>query len=242
MREVFKRVEEDGSEFYVESDMSAYGYSERYSWLFSVFIKFDAKSNSAEAFEEFLETKEALIIAVEHEGHAKYVGSRIIDGWNELYFYAEDAKSLNAIVSKMLSNSTYVYESSVVKDTKWDFHYKNLLPSELEEAHIQSEKIIFLLEEEGDDLTQVRPVEHYVSFTTPTQKERFLENLALEGFVFKDEISSEDFENGIALVKNHAVNEEEVRKIVEDLFEAIKKEQGYYEGWSTVLANQDDTE
>jgi len=239
MREFFKRVEDDGSEIYIESDMSAYGYSERYSWLFSVFIKFDADKNSKDSFEEFLETKEALIIAIEHEGSAKYVGSRVVDGWNELYFYAEDSKALNTIVSKMLSNSGYVYESNVVKDAKWDFHYKHLVPSELESAHIQSEKIIFLLEEEGDELSKPRIVEHYVSFATPTQKERFLETLSLDGFSFKDEISSDDFENGLALVKEHAVTENEVKQVVEELFEVLKKEQGYYEGWSTTLANDD---
>lgn len=240
MREFFKRVDENGEEVYIESDMSAYGYSERYSWLFSVFIKFDASANSKESFEEFLETKESLIIAVEHEGVAKYVGSRVVDGWNELYFYAQDSKSLNAIVSKMLTNSGYVYESSVVKDTKWDFHYKHLVPTELESAHLQSAKIIFLLEEEGDDLSVPRVVEHYVSFATPTQKERFLTQLPFDGFEYKDEISSEDFENGLALVKEHSVLESEVKNEVEALFEAVKKEQGYYEGWSTTLANDDE--
>jgi len=238
MRDFFKRVQEDGSEIYIESDMSAYGYSERYSWLFSVFIKFDASQNSKERFEEFLETKESLIIAIEHN-NAKYVGSRVVDGWNELYFYAENAKTLNAVVAKMLSGSGYVYESSVVKDAKWNFHYKNLLPTALESAHIQSEKIIFMLQEEEDDLEVPRPVEHYISFATPTQKEKFIERLPFEDFTLKDEISSEDFENGLALVKRHAVTEEEVRKNVEALFEALKTEQGFYEGWSTTLVDAD---
>jgi len=238
MRDFFKRVQEDGSEIYIESDMSAYGYSERYSWLFSVFIKFDASQNSKERFEEFLETKESLIIAIEHN-NAKYVGSRVVDGWNELYFYAENAKTLNAVVAKMLSGSGYLYESSVVKDTKWNFHYKNLLPTALESAHIQSEKIIFMLQEEEDDLEVPRPVEHYISFATPTQKEKFIERLPFEDFTLKDEISSEEFENGLALVKRHAVTEQEVRKNVEALFEALKTEQGFYEGWSTTLVDAD---
>lgn len=237
MREYFKRVEE-GSETYIEIDMSAYGYSERYSWLFSVFIKFDADNSSEASFEEFLETKEALIIAIGHGEKAKYVGSRVAQGWNELYFYAEDSKSLNSTVSKILSNSGYIYESNVVKDAKWDFHYKHLLPSELELAHIQSDKIIFLLEEEGDDLEVPRVVEHYLSFDTPSQKDKFVNNLALDGFTFKDDVSSDEFENGIALVKEHTVTNETVKKVVEELYEAVKKEQGYYEGWSTVLAEE----
>jgi len=238
MREFFKRVE-DGNEIIVETDMNAYAYSQKFNWLLSIFIKFDTSDESVEGFEEFLETKESLIITLEHKERAKYVGGRTLDGWSELYFYADDSKGLDKIVASILAPTHYVYESHTVRDTKWDFHHKNLTPNELELAHMQSEKIIYLLEEEGDNLKAVRPVEHYVSFDTPTQKEKFLENLNLKDFVFKDEISSDEFENGLALVKEHAVTSEEVQKVVEELFEAIKAQNGYYEGWSTTLIDEE---
>ena len=237
MRELFTRNEEN-SIVHLEVDMNAFAYSSDNPWLFSVFIKFDGADELSESFEEFLESKEALIIALEHEERTKYVGMRIIDGWSELYFYANDSKDLESIVTKILSPSHYVYESSVVRDTKWDFHYKNLKPTELELCHIESEKIIFMLEEEDDDLEVVRPVEHYISFELPTQKNRFINTLDIEGYTLKDEISSEEFEHGIALVKEHNVTSATVREEVTKLFEIIKKNQGFYEGWSTVLASE----
>jgi hypothetical protein len=167
MREFFQRLE-DGNSVNIEVDMNAYAYSKKFSWLFSVFVKFDASENESDAYEEFLETKESLIIAMEYEERAKFVGMRVVDGWSEFYFYAEDSKGFESVVSGILKANEYVYESSVVKDNKWDFHHKNLTPTELELAHIQSEKIIFLLQEEDDDLEVVRAVEHYVSFVTPT--------------------------------------------------------------------------
>jgi hypothetical protein len=236
MREFFQRTE-DGNVVNIEVDMNAYAYSKKYSWLFSVFIKYEPSSETQEGYEEFLETKESLIIALEHEEKAKFVGIRIVDGWSEFYFYADDSKGLDATVAKMLNPSNYVYESNVVRDSKWDFHHKNLSPSDLELASIESQKIIFLLEEEGDDLEKIRPVEHYVSFETPTQKNRFLSTLTLEGFTFKDEIESEEFANGLALMKDHSVTSQEVQKEIENIFEALKETKGYYEGWSTVLAN-----
>jgi hypothetical protein len=238
MRELFTRVE-DGNKIIVETDMNAYAYSNKYAWLLSVFIKFDAADEGQEGFEEFLETKESLIIALEHDKKAKFVGGRIVDGWSELYFYAADSKGLDKIVANILAPSHYIYEAHTVRDTKWDFHHKNLTPNELELAHIQSDKIIYLLEEEGDALEKVRPVEHYISFDTPTQKERFLESLDEEKFSLKDEISSDEFENGIALQKEHAVTQEAVGKVVEELFEMIKVQNGYYEGWSTTLAKEE---
>ena len=237
MRELFTRIE-DKTPVYIEIDMNAYAYSSDNPWLFSVFIKFDGVDESAQGFEEFLETKEALIIALDHNERARYVGSRHVDGWSELYFYANDSKDLETAVTKILASTHYLHESSVVRDSKWDFHHKNLKPSELELCHIESEKIIFMLQEEDDDLEVVRPVEHYISFELPTQKNRFINTLDIEGYTLKDEISSEEFEHGIALVKEHNVTSETVREEVSALFEIIKKNQGFYEGWSTVLASE----
>jgi len=237
MREVFKR-EQDGSLYNIEIEIDAGEYKEDFPWLFSVFIKYDGLDESSEAYEEFLEIKESLIIAVEYEDKAKYIGSRIVDGWSEFYFCTSTAKDLNSLVSVMLKDTGYAYESNIIKDKKWNFYETQLFPTELEIAHIQSAKIIFLLEEEEDILTQPRVVEHYISFNTPTSKNRFINTLAVEGFSFKDEIDSEEFEHGIVLIKEHSVSEDEVQKVVSELFEAVKKEGGYYEGWSTTLVQE----
>ena len=237
MREFFQRVE-DGLSVDIEVDMNAYAYSKKFSWLFSVFVKFAANKNESDAYEEFLEMKESLIIALEHEEKAKFVGIRVVDGWSEFYFYAENSKGLEQVVSGILKANSYVYESSVVKDNRWDFHHKNLTPTELELAHMQSEKIIFLLQEEDDNLEVVRPVEHYVSFVTPTQKNRFLNTFEIEGATFKDDIESDAFEYGVALVKEHALTSAEVKIVVDEIFQAVKKEEGFYEGWSTILAQE----
>ncbi|WP_455755954.1 DUF695 domain-containing protein [Sulfurimonas sp.] len=241
MREIFKRVVDD-TLYSIELDVDASENKDEYPWLFSVFVKYDSADNAKDGYEEFLETKESLIIAVEYEDKAKYLGTRVVDGWSEFYFCASSAKDLNSMVTAMLKDTGYVYESNIIKDKKWNFYETQLFPTELEFVHIQSAKIIFLLEEEGEDLSIPRDVEHYVSFLTPTQKNRFLNTLDIKGFSFKDDISSEEFEHGVALVKNHAVTEEVVKNIVDELFAKIKEDQGYYEGWSTTLVSQESEE
>lgn len=236
MREIFRRIENSDT-FSIEVDIEADNFEGSNPWLFSVFVKSNIVDEESDSFDEFLETKESLIIALEYENRAKYAGTRVNDGWHEFYFYAKDSKNLEAIVAKMLKESSYKYECSVVKDSKWDFYHKNIFPNELEFCNIESDKIIFLLEEEGDNLHIPRDVEHYVSFDTATQKDRFVNNALSCGFEFKDDISSEEFEHGVALIKKHTVLGEEVRKVVEELYYLAKKEHGYYEGWSTVLAD-----
>ncbi len=249
MREIFERKQsgashnkdclEDGESTFYEVNMNADEFKDENPWLFSVFVKFDSSDETRDGFEEFLETKGSLIIALESEGKVHYVGSRVVDGWNELYFYSSDSKELNSMSTAILKESGYTYESNVVKDKKWKLYETQLFPTELEQHNIQTAKIVFLLEEEGDELSIPRDVEHYVSFEVPTQKNRFINTLNIDGFSLKDEISSEEFENGVALVKNHAVTYEEVTKVIAELFEFVKKEGGYYEGWSTALTNSD---
>lgn len=241
MREIFTRIEDNNTNT-IEIEFDASEYKDTKPWLFSVFVKYNSMDESLDGYEEFLETKESLIIAVEYEGKAKYVGSMVKDGWSEFYFYASTSKELNSMVPSILNTSGYTYESNIVKDKKWNFYETQLFPTELEQHNIQTAKIIFLLEEEGDDLTRVREVEHYVSFETPTQKNRFINTLNLEGFSFKDEISSEEFDNGIALVKEHGVTYDEVTQEVAKLFKVIQEQKAYYEGWSTTLTNEDEEE
>ena len=226
MREIFTRIEDENS-VHIEVETAAYAYNEKLAWLYSIFVKFDGLDESNASYEEFLETKESIILALEYENRAKYVGMRIVDGWSEFYFYTHESKSLDPIVTKMLQGLGYTYETSVTKDTKWDFHYKNLIPSQREIAHIESQKIIFLLQEEDDDLSVEREVEHYVSFDMPTQKARFINTLDLEGFSFKDEVDKEEFENGVALVKTHSIELVRVTEVVNELFDAIQKNKAF---------------
>jgi len=142
------------------------------------------------------------------------------------------------MVSAILSPTDYIYESNVVKDLKWNFYLSQLYPSELEYHHIVSAKIINQLQNEGDNLEALRDVEHYVSFETPTQKNRFVNNLNIEGFSYKDDIATEEFEHGVALVKKHSVTYEDMKKVVDELFLELKKERGFYEGWSTILMDE----
>lgn len=233
MRDTFDRVEESGIveiEFEAVEDKC----DKAYPWLYSLFIKVDATKNS-EVYENFLETKEAIIISLTHNESAKYVGMRMVDGWSELYFYAKEGKNLDAIVSNMLKDNYFKYEANIVKDLKWDFYHKNLYPSELEFIYIDSAKIISELEEEGDDLSIVRDVEHYASFDIATQRDRFVKAALDAGYSYKDDISSEEFDYGVALVKEQSVTKEAIFKASKELYELAKKEHGYYELWSTTL-------
>lgn len=238
MREVFNRIE-DNQEVNIEVYLDAKEHKGTNSWIFSVFIRYAANELNDE-FEEFFETKESLIIALEHEKRAKYVGHRLIGEWSEIYFYAQSSKQLDVITAKILKSTGYIYESNVAKDKDWGFFDHNIFPTDLELSFIQSAKIISLMQEEGDDISIVREVEHYASFETSTQKDRFIKKAQAVGFKFKDDISSDEFDYGVALTKEHNLTMDEVKKEITLFLELIKEERGEYELWSALL--QDDNE
>ena len=165
----------------------------------------------------------------------KYVGQRIIDSWVELYFYSLNSKNLQKSIIKYLSESSLQFESGVVRDTKWDFYTANLMPNELEYCFMESQKIINLLEEEGDNIDISREVEHYAMFETSTQKQRFIDSAIENGFKFKDDLSTDECEHGVALTKVHNLQTDTLNIVIKELHDRVKIERGYYELWSTVL-------
>jgi regulator of RNase E activity RraB len=236
MREIFHR-ETDDSFATIEVEIDGLEDREKYPWLLSVFIKFDSLDDEDSMIEEFLELKESLIITLELQ-NSKYVGMRVVDGWSEFYFYTSDSRGFETIVSDALKHTNYVFESSIVRDSKWNFYHKELQPTELEIAMIDSKKIIYDLIDEDDSLETPREVEHYVVFDTQTQKERFLENILKNGFKYKDDISTDDYGHGVVITKEHHISMDELKNTITEIFETMKKEHGYYEGWSTTLVSK----
>ncbi len=234
MREIFKRVEEDG-EVRIEVCLDAKESSEFNPWILSVFIKYDSYNDAEDGLDEFFETKESLIIALEHDEKTKYVGNRLVGEWSELYFYSQDSKGLEAKVANILKPTKYMYEANVVKDAAWEFFDFNIFPNDLELCLMQSQKIVEHIQDEGDKTELVREVEHYASFETPTQKQRFIESAEKNGFVFKADIEDEEMQHGVALVKEHNLDSIELAKVVSQIHELIKLENGEYELWSTTL-------
>ena len=239
MREIFVR-DEDGEAVRIEVNLEAKEHMEFKPYILSVFIKYDSFNDKEEGLDEFFETKESLIIELELNEKTTYVGNRLVGEWSEVYFYSQESKGLEAQVAKILKPTKYMYEANVVKDATWEFFDFNIFPNDLELCLMQSKKIVEHMLDEGDMIEIVREVEHYASFETPTQKQRFIDNAMDNGFTFKADIEDEEISHGVALIKEHSLNLEELLKIVTQIHGLVKQENGEYELWSTTLEDEND--
>jgi hypothetical protein len=235
MREIFTRTE-DNESVRIEVNLEAKEHKELNPYILSVFIKYDAlNEDNDDELNEFFEIKESLIIALELDEKTVYVGNRLVGEWSEIYFYSQESKGLESKVAQILKPIKYINETNVVKDAQWEFFDYNIFPNDLELCLMQSQKIVEHMQDEGDRIEISREVEHYASFETPTQKQRFVEKAEQNGFTFKADIEDEDIKHGVALTKEHNLSDDDIKKTITQIHQYIKQENGEYELWSTTL-------
>lgn len=207
-------------------------------WLLWAFLKMNDVDEegfaTATELQRLSSVTDTLKETLSNEIDAISVGQKYEDGWLELYFYAPTAKKFQSIVSKVLG-SDFIMDTGSTKDAKWEHYLYTLYPSALMLQQVQSRHIMDELKEEGDDLTVVREVEHYMGFLTESQAKRVSEELYLHGFKEKEISynSSEEYGNTLILTQDHAVDAELLEELAFLLITTAEKEHGIYVGWST---------
>lgn len=221
----------------VELDLIDDAPQEERPWLLWLFVKADEISDPLEAFTRDLSN------ALETSLDAQFAGRVVKEGWVELYYYAPSAKRFENISTEVMTrHGGFAYERGSSKDTKWEMYLHNLYPDPYGLLSIQNRHTVQSLQEAGDDLNTPREVEHYLFFQTKTSLQRAISHLASHGYEVKEYVNDEesDYAYGVVLVKTESINPEMVDEITTSLYESAMQEHGIYEGWSTVLAKDDD--
>lgn len=220
----------------IELDLIEEAPQEERPWLLWLFVKADSVT-------EALETFSSDLIATLHTSlNAVFAGKVMKEGWAEFYFYAPQSKRFENISSEVMSrHGGYVYERGSSKDTKWEMYSDNLYPDAYGLLSIQNRHTITALVEAGDELSLPREVEHYLFFQTKSSMERAIAQLASHGYAVKDYATDDesDYAYGVVLLKIEAITPDLVEETTTSLYESAIQEHGLYEGWSTVLAGED---
>ncbi|MDD2829030.1 MAG: DUF695 domain-containing protein [Sulfuricurvum sp.] len=206
-------------------------------WLLWIFFKISDPFST-----EFIRFRDDLASTLFEQLEALYAGCIIKDGWCEFYFYASTSKKFENITSDVMArHGSYPYERGSSKDAKWEMYLERLYPEPIDMIKMQNRDTIAALLEAGDDLNRAREVEHYCFFQTPTALKRFSESIISEGFDVKEEMNNDESEYayGVTLIKDESITPEQVEETTSTLYEATLIEHGIYEGWSTVLAEDE---
>ena len=180
-----------------------------------------------------------LVRKINSKFYSTYVGSLTSNGNKDFYFYVGDT----TFYEKVLSEFTRTYPDYKINyglktDENWSGYFNFLYPSPQQFQSIQNRRIIDQLEKNGDKLTKMRDVDHWIYFNTKTDRDHFLKKIMYDGFT----IVSQDYDktSGGLPYKLHIkridkVDWNSVDGYVIYLWELANKFNGVYDGWETSL-------
>lgn len=182
--------------------------------------------------------REAVDARLSETLRARFSGSRMSEGWYELYFYARSAKRLVAEAGAAVAAfEGYSFDAGSSRDEAWEHYFESLYPDGPMQHQIQSRHIITELAEAGDDITVEREVEHILLFQLPTQADRAVAKLTAAGYRLEETFEEEgEYPCGRVMVKTQDVTEATMQHSAEELLECVIEEHGRYEGWSTTIS------
>lgn len=185
---------------------------------------------------ELNEVEDLVTEAMEGLSH-RYVGRLTTDNRREFYFYTDDPQAFRKTAAgAMQGQSAYQYEIDDADDPEWTHYQTVLFPSAEDFQQIHNQKVIMQLRQEGDSLTEPRPIDHFANFKTEQDRETFAAAASDLGFeiVSRPELDeNHEFPFSIGLLRVDAVDPETIDHVTFELFELAEEYHGEYDGWAS---------
>jgi uncharacterized protein (TIGR01619 family) len=171
------------------------------------------------------------------ELNIRYVGRITTDGRREFYFYTDDFERFQTLATAaMQSAPEYRFDIDEAEDAEWTHYSTVLYPAAEDFQQIHNQNVITRLMQEGDSLSEPRPVDHFANFKTETDRETFVAAAAELGFeaVSRPEVQGEaEFPYSVGLLRVDSVDPETIDAVTFELFELAEQHHGEYDGWTS---------
>lgn len=161
------------------------------------------------------------------------VGRLTTNGIRNIYFYTDsnDENELEKNATKFLEN--YRFRIKRIEERKpRDFYYEFLYPNEYEQQHMANGQLVNRLIELGDNLKELRKVDHWVYFDSEDSRRKFKEKVKSEGFNIEDQ----DIQNNrysLRISRKDSVQLSSINGVTDYLVSVVIECKGEYDGWET---------
>ena len=198
-------------------------------------LQYDGETGfpSSEEFKELNVIEDRLSEALGQVGGI-HVGVITTDGNIEFYYYLQDKKShLEPIANVMRDFPDRRYDSATLEDEEWDQYFDFLYPNEYEYQTILNQRVWYQLEQDGDDHSQEREIDHWAYFASEEDRDGFLKEVEELGYSL---VSAENIEDADKPYQLHVIRMDtteifDLNQNVWTLVEFVKKFNGNYGGW-----------
>ncbi|MFN0054534.1 MAG: DUF695 domain-containing protein [Planctomycetales bacterium] len=191
--------------------------------------------------EELYAVEDALFATLSRGLRARYVGRVTTQGQRTHYYYAQGANDFaGGVAQAMAHHPQYEYTCRDGADEGWESYINLLYPSDLDMQSIQNRRLVDLLVEQGDDLSQPRDVDHWLYFPSEESRDQFLLQIAGTAFQVDASLTDEahaEFRYALRLTRQDRVDLESIDGLVSDLLLRARECGGEYDGWESAVVS-----
>jgi uncharacterized protein (TIGR01619 family) len=164
-----------------------------------------------------------------------YVGRNTSGGHRDFYFYSSDHNIQSKLQNFMRNWKDYKFQTGSRPDPAWSTYWNFLYPSPEDLQRMGNRDVIDCLIENGDKIDLPRKIDHFSIFETKNDREQFIEDIRVEGYVVA---GVADTENGDFTVEFERIDRpDQIDGITIDLFRKSLARGGTYDGWGCLTAS-----
>jgi uncharacterized protein (TIGR01619 family) len=130
---------------------------------------------------------------------------------------------------------TYEFEFGTKDDKEWDVYLNFLYPLPSQYQMITNDRVIRSLEQQGDNLTKERMVDHCIYFEDKSDMKNYISEIEKENFKVIDSYKNEEKVYVLNVGRIDKVDYNSVNDYVLYLWELAGKHNGDYDGWGCTV-------
>jgi uncharacterized protein (TIGR01619 family) len=190
--------------------------------------------SSQEEYEALTKVEDELTERLEQRGDT-YAGRNTSDGNRDLYFYTGDLNGFEESVSiAMADHHQYRFEVGGRPDPEWDVYRTFLYPSPDDLQRILNRRVIKSLEENGDNLSKPRTIDHFAYMPSLPAAESLRKFLSSDGFDVDEPRVDDDT---VALAFKRMDSPDQIDEVVVPIARRTHELGGEYDGWGCTVVD-----
>lgn len=189
------------------------------------------------------EIEDMLVNSFEEKLEATFVGKTLNSGRRALYFYSGDTLLVEQMVDELRTHfPEYTFDHQITEDPNWEVYFEYLFPDEESLLRIQNNKILQLLEEQGDQSYVPRKITYTLYFRSGEDRAAAKDEILNSDFEVEAEDKSDENELPYRLVLSNQskADEESIYLVTEMLMQLAIKNDGEFGGWETQIVQEND--
>ena len=126
--------------------------------------------------------QEEIIEAIEKKNGIT-AGNVMSNGFMNMFLYVKRSERIEELFRTVMSvHPEHSYNVNVLIDKEWNTYFNLLYPSKYELQTIENQSVLFQLDQDGDDFSKEREVDHFIYFPTEEGREQFIRKVETLGY------------------------------------------------------------